>query len=124
MIPRTKGKADALNQQFESVFTREGPLANDLLPASLYPAAEDIEISVAGVQKLLERLNVHKAAGPDRIGPQVLKNLACVVAPILTVIFRKSYETGCIPDDWDLHMSRQHLRRARIATQLVIAQYP
>jgi len=68
------------------VFTREGPLANDLLPATPYPAAEDIEISVAGVRKLLERLNVHKAAGPDRIGPQVLKNLACVVAPILTVI--------------------------------------
>jgi len=28
------------------------------------------------------------------------KNFACVVAPILTVIFRKSYETGCIPDEW------------------------
>ena len=67
---------------------------------SPYPAAEDIEINVAGVRKLIQRLNVHKAAGPDRIGPQVLKNLACVVAPILTVIFRKSYETGCIPDDW------------------------
>jgi len=61
------------------VFTREGPLANDLLPASPYPAAEDIEINVAGVWKLLERLNVHKAAGPDRIGPQLLKNLACVL---------------------------------------------
>ena len=99
-ISDSKGKADALNQQFESVFTREGPLANDLLPASPYPAAGDIEINVAGVRKLLERLTVHKTAGPDRIGPQVLKNLACVVAPILTVIFRKSYETGCIPDDW------------------------
>jgi len=36
-ISDSKGKADALNQQFESVFTREGPLANDLLPASPYP---------------------------------------------------------------------------------------
>ena len=36
----------------------------------------------------------------DALGPNVLKNLALSIAPILTIIYRKSYETGYIPDDW------------------------
>ena len=53
-----------------------------------------------GVQKVLEGLKVHKAAGPDMINPRILKELAKSLAPILTYIFQKSYETGTLPDDW------------------------
>ena len=100
-ISNPKDKANELNKQFESVFTREGPLTNDLLPdTSPYPEMEDIEITEPGVRKMLEKLQVHKASGPDEIGPQVLKNLTSTIAPILTIIYRRSYETGSIPDDW------------------------
>ena len=96
-----KEKASILNQQFESVFIRETPISPDLLPEQpSHPSMEDIVITEPGVQKLLERLKVHKAAGPDQIGPRVLKELAETIAPILTVIFKRSYDTGEVPDEW------------------------
>ena len=100
-VSNPRDKANELNKQFESVFTREGPLSNDLLPdQSPHPTMSDIDITEPGVRKMLEKLNVHKAQGPDEIGPQILKNLASTIAPILTVIYRRSYETGRIPEDW------------------------
>ena len=76
-ISNRKDKANELNKQFESVFTREGPLTNDLLPDTPpYPELEDIEIAEPGVRKTLEKLQVHKASGPDEISPQELKDLS------------------------------------------------
>jgi hypothetical protein len=96
-----KGKADILNQQFESVFTHETPVPDDLLPSnSLYPKMADITFSTAGVEKILKNLNPHKAAGPDDISPHVLKELAPTIAPALTTIFTRSYDTGEVPDAW------------------------
>jgi hypothetical protein len=94
-------KANIMNQQFESVFTQEAPINPDLLPKqSVHPTMDDIDITEPGVLKLLQQLKVHKAAGPDQIGPRVLKELASTIAPILTVIFKRSYETGEVPDEW------------------------
>ena len=59
-----------------------------------------INISSAGVSKLLCNLNPHKACGPDNIHGRVLKELNEQVAPILTVIFSKSLKSGEIPKDW------------------------
>ena len=64
------------------------------------PVAEDINFTNHGIQKLLENLNPHKAAGPDRIKPRILKELAKEIAPILSIIFNTSYQTGIIPDQW------------------------
>ena len=61
---------------------------------------EDIMFTPKGVEKLLLGLKIHKAAGPDGITPRVLKQLAKTLAPILCHIFRLSYETGEIPEDW------------------------
>jgi hypothetical protein len=41
--------------------------------------------------------STHKVPGPDNIIPRVLKELATHISPILTIIFRKSYNTGEIP---------------------------
>ena len=96
-----KEKANLLNRQFESVFTPDTPLEPELLPQqSIHPEMEEIDITLPGVQKMLERLKVHKATGPDGIGPQMLKNLAPTIAPILTIIYRRSYDTGLLPNDW------------------------
>ncbi len=86
-----KQKANVLNGQFESVFTRETPLDPDMLtPQSLFQPMEDIDITKTGVRNMLEHLKVHKAAGPDEIGPCVLKELAPTIAPILIAIYRRS----------------------------------
>jgi hypothetical protein len=94
-------KANILNRQFESVFTREKTITPDLLPeTSPFRPMADIEITTNGVQKMLEKLNIHKATGPDGISPCVLRNLATTIAPILTNIFRPLYEQGAVPEDW------------------------
>jgi hypothetical protein len=61
------------------------------------PEINGINITVSGVEKPLSKLNPTKAAGPDNITPRVLKELAPFIAPILTVIFKISYESGPIP---------------------------
>ncbi len=49
---------------------------------------------------MLERLKPHKAMGPDEVGHRVLKELSSTIAPILTVIYHQSYNTGELPEDW------------------------
>ena len=65
-----------------------------------FPSAPEINITCAGVLKLLQKLNPNKAAGPDNIRPKILKELAAEIAPILTIIFRRSLETREVPPDW------------------------
>ena len=96
-----KEKADVLNAQFESVFSRETPFPEDIMGHTLpYPPMEDIEFTVAGIEKLLKKLQEHKAPGPDKIAPRILKQLSSTIAPTLAVIFRKSYDTGEVPNEW------------------------
>jgi hypothetical protein len=52
------------------------------------------------IQILLNNINPHAASGPDNISGKILKDLKNFTAPILTIIFQKSLQTGCIPSDW------------------------
>jgi len=45
-------------------------------------------------------LQSHKSAGPDGLHPMLLKNCAEAVAEPLSIIFRKSFETGEVPANW------------------------
>ena len=48
-------------------------------------------------------LNSNKAQGPDEISPRLLKELHTrhtEIAPILTIIFQRSLDTGIVPKDW------------------------
>ncbi|KFP85468.1 hypothetical protein N310_12040, partial [Acanthisitta chloris] len=49
---------------------------------------------------LLRNMNVRKSMGPDEIHPQVLWELANVVAKSLSIIFEKLWQSGEVPDDW------------------------
>ena len=83
----SKEKANILNDQFKSVFT---PESDAPLPDLDYPQQEDISqltINTAGVEKLLGKLKVNKAAGPDDIPCIILKELAAEIAPVLTSIY-------------------------------------
>ena len=92
-------KADILNDQFKSVFTSEDdtPIPP---PTPAHPSIHDITITEPGVLKLLTNLKVNKACGPDGISPRIMKELAAELAPTLTLIFKKSYETSTVPQDW------------------------
>ena len=92
-------KAEIMLEEFSSVFTHEDTEAIPWLgPAK--KKMPNIKVTEAGVRKLLLKIKPHKAAGPDRIPNRVLKELADELAPIITVLFNQSLETGAIPQDW------------------------
>ena len=93
-------KANILNEQFQSVFTSE---PKDTIPdkgPSQHPNIPTLTISTPGIMKLLNDINPHKATGPDNINGHILKELKEQIAPILQLIFTKSFETGQTPLDW------------------------
>ena len=88
LITSDLGKAEALANQFQSVFTRENTDSTTMpsLPNSPYPDMPEITIQIEGVKKLLNGINVSKAIGPDEIPNQALKITADEIAPILAFI--------------------------------------
>ena len=66
LVTDAKEKATALNQQFQSVFTHETSFSEPS-PEKTFPSMSCINITVAGVEKILKDLKPGKAAGPDNI---------------------------------------------------------
>ena len=104
--PDSIGKANILNKQFQSAFSEKENFTDmefknrcDMTNNS-HPSLQDLNITENEITKLLSNLNPYKAAGPDTITSRVLKELSTDIAPILTTIFRRSYETGDLPDIW------------------------
>ena len=100
IISSAKGKAEALNHQFCSVFTKENQINFPDLGSSKVPDIGNLIITTEGVEKLLSNLNPHKASGPDGITARVLKSCSASIAPILQNIFQRSVSTGDLPTDW------------------------
>ena len=100
LISDAKGKANILNEQYSSVFTKD---ENDNMPAkgrSTAPSIPGITVSEEGVLKMLQKLKPDKAAGPDRISPRVLKELAEPLCKPLTALFQHSIDSGTVPRQW------------------------
>jgi len=57
-------KANALNDYFSSVFTRENNESFHL-SCHKYPDIPPIEVTSSGVVNLLTKLNVNRSTGPD-----------------------------------------------------------
>jgi hypothetical protein len=80
-------KDEILNEQFQSVFTKENLDNFPNKGKSPYSTMEDIKINSKGVHKLLKNLKPHKATGPDSIPSFILKAAADQLAPILTELY-------------------------------------
>ena len=93
-------KAEILNDQFASVFTREDNSNMPSMGNSLKSEAPPLIIQDNGIKKILEGLNPHKASGPDEISSRFLKEMAPSISPALTLIFQASYDQGLVPNDW------------------------
>ncbi|XP_078585907.1 uncharacterized protein LOC144867713 [Branchiostoma floridae x Branchiostoma japonicum] len=95
-----KEKAEALGDQFSSVFTKEDLDTRPTLGNPVTPPNSQLHISVAGVAKQLSDLNPNKATGPDGLHPRLLKTVSTQIAPVLQSIFTQSLATGDVPEDW------------------------
>ena len=92
-------KANALVNQFTSVFTKEN---TETIPSIhlVFPAMPDITFGVEGIAKLLSNINHTKTGGPDNLPARFLKETANQIAPMYTHLFSQSYNQGCLPDSW------------------------
>lgn len=95
-----KRKAETLNAQYSSVFTREDTSSIPAMQTPRIPKMEDIEVDETGVLKLLINLDPYKSCGPDRVPVRIMKECAQEIAPLLTMIFNQSVHTGDLPCDW------------------------
>ena len=82
-----KDKAEMLNAQFSSVFTREDPFNVPTMTTSPHPKMPPIRVGSQGVLKLLQQLNTRKASGGDDIPAILLKNCALELCSMLTFIY-------------------------------------
>ena len=101
MYSDSSSKSEILNKQLQSVFTKTAQLAPRLF-GNKYPSIGNLSITLKGVKKLFEKINISKAAGPDLIPGRMLKMLASELAPIVHAIFTQSLDTGELPRDWSL----------------------
>ena len=93
-------KAEALADQYESVFTEDD---TDKMPdkgISPFKDMENITVRHPGVIKLLKSLNPNKAIGLDLVPTTILKQYTVIIGPILQQIFQQSLDTSYIPIDW------------------------
>ena len=72
------------------MFTKDSGLTVPNLDPSPYPELLPFEVTVDEVNTLLGEVDPVKATGPDGIPPKLLKELAYVLAPSLTLLFNAS----------------------------------
>jgi Reverse transcriptase (RNA-dependent DNA polymerase) len=93
--------AEILNAYFSSVFSTEDA---DTVPAAddeeIRTRLLDVQIENAEVVKKIKLLKPASAPGLDGLGSLLLRELVELVAPPLTLIFRKSMSSGDVPNDW------------------------
>ena len=92
-----------LNNFFSSVFTIEdmSKVPNEIMPVAS-ETLDNINCTLDDVAKGLQKLNVNKACGPDKLYPRILKELSDVITKPLHIIFNKTLKEGRVPNDWKL----------------------
>jgi hypothetical protein len=96
--------AEELSKYFKSVYVEEDTThIPDFKPEKIQKPTEpmnNIIITEDGMYKKLAGLNRNKSPGPDSFHPMVLKNGAKALTYPLTMLYKKSLETGILPFDW------------------------
>ena len=100
VITDSLSKAEILNSQFKSVFTPQSGNTFPQLPGTQFPKIKLQHISENGVSMLLDRIDVSKSSGPDKLPGRLLQSLAKEITPVVHFIFTQSLCTGELPTEW------------------------
>jgi hypothetical protein len=93
-------KAELFNQHFYSVFSHQPPTVLPEISIFKNENLECLSFTAELVEKVLDKLDVSKASGPDGISPRILKSCAKVLSASLAFIFTASMKTGVVPKCW------------------------
>ena len=93
-------KGNILNRYFTSNYAIEQFDDMPILAKNIYAHMPQIEITLDGVVKLLQKLKSYKACGPDQIPNRLLKEIATEIAPALLLIYQSSMKQAKLPDEW------------------------
>ena len=100
MITHSLSKAEISNSQFKSVFTPQSGNTFPQLPGTQFPQIKPLHITENGVFMLLDRIDVSKSSGPDKLPGGLLQSLAKELTPVVHFIFTQSLCTGELPTEW------------------------
>ena len=94
--------ANALNQQYSSVFTKEDTSNMPNIPLKPLITAElqAFNITEDDVLKELIALQPNKSPGVDGVHPRVLKELSEELVKPITILLKKSLESESLPTHW------------------------
>ena len=95
-----KEKADILQKQFASVFTREPDGNIPTMEARTTNKIGSLKVTPDAVKKLIKKLKINKSVGPDGIHPRLLIELCDIISAPLAMLMNKTLEEGRIPGDW------------------------
>ena len=108
VVDDVKEICEFLNDYFSSVFTVENvndlpiitQVKNNCEPECLQSSLATIDITEKLVLQAIKGLKPNKTGGVDELNSSLLLGVAESIVGPLTILFRKSLETGIIPDDW------------------------
>ena len=97
-----KDKANILQKQFSSVFTKEQVGELPSITNKTDNRIQDCAVSVEMVRKEILSLNINKSCGPDEINPRMLTERVDFIASPLALLMNKTLEYGSLPQDWKI----------------------
>ena len=99
LVTPQAGVSDASLPHRLNEFYAQFEALNQTPGRKIIPPVEEqaLSLSIADVRKSLSRVNPRKAAGPDNIPGQVLKDCAAQLAGVFTDIFNISIKRAVVP---------------------------
>lgn len=94
-------KADVFSRHFESVYTSN--LQRCVVPSyhvDMSEAMPPVVLSVDGIRRLIENLDVKKSCGPDGISGHVFRGCSDVISRFLFLLYEASLAKSVLPQDW------------------------